>query len=435
MYRKDRPSRGGGVLIAVKESLFSSIIQSPPDLEIVTVKIGQGNNNFICCVYIPPECSFSYVSHVVQFLTDLTPSFCKCVILGDFNFPDIDWSILMGTSNSSNCFCNFVFDCNLTQHVSEPTHVKGNLLDLVLSSASVVVNRLTVYPLSLVDFSDHHAISLDFCCSVSSVPKCNVYDFCNIDYESISSFLLDSDFSAVFDSSNIEFIWFFIKSLICKAMSLYIPRILVKRHQGPKWFNSNIRHHLKCLSTLKRHFKVQPTLQREHKIHRMENLLQSKLVQAKSEFESKLIEFHHKSNYSAIYSYIRSFSNQNVLPSTLHLDDIFAVSDSEKASLFNKYFHSVFTRSSFQLPPFNEMDMPSTTLSDICISELDVFRVLSSLDVTKAKGCDGISPKLLKNLCFISLSTSSPSLFPEFITEISSSRVAHSFNQTYIQIW
>ena len=177
----------------------SCIIQSPPDLEIVIVKIGQGNNNVICCVYIPPECSFSYVSHVVQFLTDLTSSFCKCVIIGDFNFPDIDWSVLMGTSN---CFCNFVFDCNLTQHVSEPTHVKGNLLDLVLSSASVVVNRLTVYPLSLVDFSDHHAISFDFCCSVSSVPKCKpgyVYDFRNTDYESISSFLLDSDFSAVFD--------------------------------------------------------------------------------------------------------------------------------------------------------------------------------------------------------------------------------------------
>ena len=185
-------------------------------------------------------------------------------------------------------------------------------------------------------------------------------------------------------------------------MSLYTPRILVKRHQGPKWFNSNIRHHLKCLRTLKRRFKVQPTLQREHKIHQMENLLQSKLEQAKSEFESELIESHHKSNYSAIYSYIRSVSNQNVLPSTLHLDDIFAASGSEKASLFNKYFHSVFTRSSFQLPPFYEMDMPSTTLSDICISELDVFRVLRSLDTTKAKGCDGINPKLLK-ICALSL--------------------------------
>lgn len=35
LYRKDRPSRGGGVLIAVRESLFSSFIPSPHDLEMV----------------------------------------------------------------------------------------------------------------------------------------------------------------------------------------------------------------------------------------------------------------------------------------------------------------------------------------------------------------------------------------------------------------
>ena len=345
LYRKDRPSRGGGVLIAVRESLFSSFVPSPHDLEMVCVKLGRGIDCVICCVYIPPECSFSYVSSVVQFLTDLTSSFRKCVVVGDFNFPDIDWSILMGTSNSSNCFCNFVFDCNLTQHVSKPTHVQGNLLDLVLTSASVAVSRLSVFPLSVVDFSDHHAISFDFCCNVSSVPKCNpgyVYDFCNADYESISSFLLESDFSVVFGSSNVEYIWFLIKSLICKAMSLYVPRILVKRRQDPKWFNSNIRHHQKCLRMLRRRFIVQPTLQRENKIRHMENLLQSKLVQAKSDYESELIESHHISNSSAIFSYIRSIS---VLPSTLHLDDVFAVSDSEKESLFNTYFHSVFTSS------------------------------------------------------------------------------------------
>ena len=290
----------------------------------------------------------------------------------------------MSTSNASNCFCNFIFDCNLTQHVSEPTHVKGNLLDMVLSSASVVVNRLTVYPLSLVDFSDHHAISFDFCCSVSSLPKCKpgyVYDFCNTDYESISSFLLDSNFSAVFDSSNIEFIWFFIKSLICKAMSLYIPRILVKRHQGPKWFNSNIRHHL--------------------------------VGSAETGSPSR-----------GTLASLREASTSHLL----FILTIYLLSQTQKrhpcsTSIFIQYLPGV------QLPPSNEMDMPSTTLSDICISELDVFRVLRSLDVTKAKGCDGISPKLLK-IC--ALSTSSPSLFPEFITEISSSRVAHSFNQTYI---
>ena len=58
--------------------------------------------------------------------------------------------------------------------------------------------------------------------------------------------------------------------------------------------------------------------------------------------------------------------------------------------------NSVFTRSMFQLPPFSELEMPLSSLNNICISELDVFCVLRSLDVTKAKGYDGISPKLLK---------------------------------------
>ena len=38
----------------------------------------------------------------------------------------------MGTSNSSTCLCDFLFDYNFTQHIFEPTHEKGNVLDLVL---------------------------------------------------------------------------------------------------------------------------------------------------------------------------------------------------------------------------------------------------------------------------------------------------------------
>ena len=312
----------------------------------------------------------------------------------------------MGTSNQSNCFCNFVFDCNLTQHVSAPTHVKGNLLDLVLTSPSISVNHLIVHPLSVVNFSDHHAISFRVCCNVPSAAVSSTpgytFDYCNANYDSISSYLLESDFSCVYDSCDIEFVWFCIKSLIYNAMLLYMPKILVKRHQGPKWFNSDIRHHLKCLRTLKRKFKNQPTQIRESKINHLQNLLQSKLMQAKSEFETKLIEAHQTSNSSALYSYIRSISYQNALPSTLYLDDLSAVSDTDKASLFNQFFYSVFTRSTFQLPPLHELTTHPSPISEASFTELDVFRVLRSLDVSKAMGCDGISSKLLKH-CALAL--------------------------------
>ena len=124
-------------MIAVKSSLFTSLISSPSDLEVVCIKMDIGSDILlICCVYVPPDSSVSYVSSLANFLSDTKLSFSNCIILGDFNFPDIDWSVLMGTSHQSNCFCNLVFDCNLTQHVPDPTHVKGNLLDLVLTSQS-----------------------------------------------------------------------------------------------------------------------------------------------------------------------------------------------------------------------------------------------------------------------------------------------------------
>ena len=66
LYRKDRPTRGGGVLVAVNELLISSLIPSPIDLEVVTVLVGQ-NDSVISCVYVPPDSSFSYIDSLVDF--------------------------------------------------------------------------------------------------------------------------------------------------------------------------------------------------------------------------------------------------------------------------------------------------------------------------------------------------------------------------------
>ena len=78
------------------------------------------------------------------------------VLVGDYNFPDICRYSLSGTSSFSNYFCEFIFDYNLTQHVMEPTHIMGNILDLVVTSPSV--NILT-YLLFLL-FSTFHQIIL-----------------------------------------------------------------------------------------------------------------------------------------------------------------------------------------------------------------------------------------------------------------------------------
>ena len=68
----------------------------------------------------------------------------------------------------------------------------------------------------------------------------------------------------------------------------------------------------------------------------------------------------------------------------MNLDNTSAATDSEKASLFNKYLYSVFTKSSFQLPPVSELKRPQTHMGEVTITEVDVFQALKALNMSKA---------------------------------------------------
>ena len=95
-YCKDRPSHGGGVMIAVKSSPFTSLISSPSDLEVVCIKTDIGSDTLvICCVYVPPDSSLSYISSLVKFLSEITSSFSHCIILGDFNLVLVRWTFFV----------------------------------------------------------------------------------------------------------------------------------------------------------------------------------------------------------------------------------------------------------------------------------------------------------------------------------------------------
>ena len=81
----------------------------------------------------------------------------------------------------------------------------------------------------------------------------------------------------------------------------------------------------------------------------------------------------------------------------MHLGTDTATCDQDKAKLFNSYFYFVFNDKDLtndSLTTTNETS--GTSLSDIVITAEDVHEALASLDLNKAMGPDGISPKVLK---------------------------------------
>jgi len=107
LFCKDRPSCGGGVLLAIENDIPCQLVASPNNVEMVCVSLNYSYPILCCLIYIPPNSSTIYCQNLLDFLSNIT--FEHNVQLGDFNFPDIDWNTLSGVFSISCQFCDFVF--------------------------------------------------------------------------------------------------------------------------------------------------------------------------------------------------------------------------------------------------------------------------------------------------------------------------------------
>ena len=135
-------------------------------------------------------------------------------------------------------------------------------------------------------------------------------------------------------------------------MHIFVPKFKLKSSQSPKWFTSNIRHQIKCLRTLRKKYKSRPTEHNLLRVKTAEETLQASIQQAKANFEAKLVNNFAFSNDSKIFQYVRNLTKSTSIPSTILYDNTSASQDFDKANLFNKYFYSVFSRSTYSLPNF-----------------------------------------------------------------------------------
>ena len=67
------------------------------------------------------------------------------------------------------------------------------------------------------------------------------------------------------------------------------------------------------------------------------------------------------------------------------------------ATLFNDFFHSVFTSSDFILPSHSFPAPSFPCISELSLDPSEVYTILAQLDITKAMGCDNLHPSVFKH--------------------------------------
>ena len=185
---------------------------------------------------------------------------------------------------------------------------------------------------------------------------------------------------------------------------IYLPKVRLRRYQYPCWFTPELRHLSKCAHTLRKRNSKHPSAHQQLKLSQLEEKLHNEILSVKSSYyETSLICSFAGNSNNKIYDYIRSLSSSNSIPSLVQFNASSATTDFDRASLFNQFFHStIFTTSSYYLPPIDTLPLPVTTVDNASISQLDVLNALESLDVSNAMGIDGIPSSLLRN-CALAL--------------------------------
>ena len=142
--RKDREDtdrgRGGGILVYIAKEICAWKVKVPGCFEqCALVKIKAENCDLgIHVVYRSPNSSSHNDASLCELLTGIQDT---DILIGDFNFPGIRWEIGKADAKSRT-FYEKMEDSFLIQHVDEPTHKSGNLLDLIISKDEQLVENV-----------------------------------------------------------------------------------------------------------------------------------------------------------------------------------------------------------------------------------------------------------------------------------------------------
>ena len=131
IFRRDRPTKGGGVLIAVKKDLCCEQLSSSKDSEIIFCKIKiKGKKPLIVgSAYRPPNLDFENSKKLVSEIYKVMDKNKSAVFWlgGDFNLPDINWKSHEINGNQylksiNSFFIEMAQNLGQSQTVDVPTH-------------------------------------------------------------------------------------------------------------------------------------------------------------------------------------------------------------------------------------------------------------------------------------------------------------------------
>ena len=323
--------------------------------------------------------------------------------MGDFNYPEINWSSLTVSGSNSTPAATFLDSCEdvyLVQHVQNSTRFRGgqqpSLLDLVFTSTPEAIDN--IFHLAPLGCSDHDLLLWDYLCLYQSAPPTSVnysWNYARGNYEEFNNYFHQLDWSKLFNN-DVEHNWTVLKGHIHRAQELFIPQVM-KRANSNKvpWWSKQV---IAAVNEKHRAFKryKATNLLIDYNFYKIcRNKAKDVIRQARLNYERELI-INIKTRPCCFYSYIRSKKKvKDHIEYLIKPDGTKTNNHAESVEVLAQFFSSVYVEEDTANVP----DFPPRCLNRIdslAITEEDLLLRLSQLNTSKATGPDRIHAWILK---------------------------------------
>jgi len=406
VFRKDRPTRGGGVCMLIKNSPTTVVSQVAvphgfEDLDIVAVDLKDCNNTLpirLIAVYRPPSMTKHDNARLFSVLNLLAEDCVRLCVFGDLNLPLLNWDLFVYPDNFLYCTAvDFICNHGLTQLVNDPTR-GDSILDLILCSDLLCCDNVNVLP-PLAN-SDHSVVSCSLCISLPHSPHTDSsyapYNYSKANWSGLCNYLSLVDWITEFGCCiSVGDYWDTFVRIIFMGIDEFVPKYVRTRHTtSVKLYPRHVRSLFRKKNSYWKLYKQFRTNALYNKYKQMSKLCTKAVNDHVAGVENNLIADGKIGNF---YKYVnKKLNGSNGIAPLLNTDGVLVFSDADKAVLLNDYFASVFTQDngvidSARLPRKNTAKMPASFFTPY-----DVSKCIKHLKRNGSAGPDNLPAEFYK---------------------------------------
>ena len=342
----------------------------------------------IVLVYRSPNSSKENTDKLCQMIKMLKKN---TILIGDINLPGIDWKSATSDRKGRDLL-DTVLEEGVDQMVEFSTHVRGNILDLLLTNCPQRI--LSIKDVGRLGNSDHSMLLAE----VETTPikeDSNTArpDWRKVDTTGLKMFFRQTNWRTLL-SGDLDSAWENFKARMAEAISKFVPSSSTSKAGRPRWLNREIIRLIRKKKRAWKNVKLLESAAARAQYEELERDLKKKIQSAKRRMERELANV--EDNGKKFSNYVKSKTKTRTGIGPLKgANGELLLNDLDMAQELNRFFSSTFTSEDLTTVPVLEKETRAE-LATLVVTRAKIRDRIRALKEDSAAGPDGIQPRLLK---------------------------------------